>query len=241
MRILVTRPAHDAERLAAQLAARGHEALVAPLMEIVPRPDAALPLAGARGVLLTSANGARALATHGDIAAARALPVFAVGEATAAAAREAGFDSVAVAQGDVETLAALVVRSMTPGTGHLVHVAGRDRAGDLSGALARRGFAVETAVLYSADAAEQLPREAAQALKQGRLDGVILYSPRSAVLYARLAADAGLAEQARALTHFALSPAVAEALQALAPRDIRVAARPEQEALLALLGTGKGG
>lgn len=235
MRVLVTRPAEDARRLAGLLATRGHEALVAPLMEIAMMPDAELPLAGARGLLLTSANGARALGAHDHVAAARALPVFAVGEATAAAARKAGFVGVAVADGDVESLTALVTRTLPPGAGHLVHVAGCDRAGDLAGALAARGFAAGIAVLYKVAAADRLPSDAAGALERGELDAVMLYSPRSAALYAALAAAAGLTEQARDLRHFVLSPAVANALGRLAPRRLHVAARPDQDALMALL------
>ncbi|MEE8274408.1 MAG: uroporphyrinogen-III synthase, partial [Alphaproteobacteria bacterium] len=98
MRVLITRPREDAEALAEALAVRGVEALVEPLLEIVPLNPGDFDLAGVQAALLTSANGARALAAA---TGSRDVPVLAVGEATAAAARAAGFAEVAVAGGDV--------------------------------------------------------------------------------------------------------------------------------------------
>ena len=98
VRVLITRPREDAEALAEALAVRGVEALVEPLLEIVPLNPGDFDLAGVQAALLTSANGARALAAATGL---RDVPVLAVGEATAAAARAAGFAEVAVAGGDV--------------------------------------------------------------------------------------------------------------------------------------------
>src|SRR5689334_18038281 len=125
---LVTRPRAEAEALAAALAARGIEAMIEPLLEIEYRQDGVLDLAGVQAILCTSANGVRALARLSD---ARALPVFTVGEASAVAARMAGFPDVTSADGVVTDLAALVKRSLTPGAGRLVHIAGAEIAGDL--------------------------------------------------------------------------------------------------------------
>src|SRR5262245_35391137 len=83
LRALVTRPRAEAAELSKVLAARGIAALVEPLLEICYRgetPD----LAGVQGLLCTSANGVRALAR---LSGERNLPLFAVGEATAARAR----------------------------------------------------------------------------------------------------------------------------------------------------------
>ena len=106
MRVLVTRPRPDGEETARQLTARGHEPVLAPLLEIVPETGAAIDLSGVQAVLVTSANGSRALAAATD---RRDVPVFAVGSSTAAVAEAAGFKDVASAAGDVAALAALVV------------------------------------------------------------------------------------------------------------------------------------
>jgi uroporphyrinogen-III synthase len=98
MRLLLTRPADDSEATAAELRRRGHDVLIEPMLAIQPLPDAPFEPAGAQAILLTSANGARALAGR---AVPRTLPVFAVGDATARAAADAGFGRVESAGGDI--------------------------------------------------------------------------------------------------------------------------------------------
>jgi uroporphyrinogen-III synthase len=122
MRVLVTRPEADAAALVAALEARGHEALAQPLLTIEPAvPEPPLDLAGVQALLFTSANGVRAFA---DVSQERGLPVFAVGDASAEAARAARFAKVESASGDVEDLARLVKDRLDPGAGPLLHGAG---------------------------------------------------------------------------------------------------------------------
>ncbi|MEK9723834.1 MAG: uroporphyrinogen-III synthase, partial [Rhodospirillaceae bacterium] len=88
MHLLLTRPRSDSEALAATLAARGVATTVAPLLDIAIPDGPPLDLTGVQGLLMTSANGVRAFAAR---EARRDLLVFAVGEATGAEARAAGF------------------------------------------------------------------------------------------------------------------------------------------------------
>ena len=106
MYVLVTRPAEDAENLLRALEARGHQALLAPLLTIAPNKDPPGPpeLTGVQALLFTSANGVRAFAGLSDW---RDLPVFTVGDASAAAARQAGFARVEGAGGEVQLTDAL--------------------------------------------------------------------------------------------------------------------------------------
>src|SRR5258708_35953372 len=66
MKAIVTRPRDDAAALVGALADRGVAALLAPMLTILPVPQAARDLAerlaGAQAVLFTSANGVRAFA-----------------------------------------------------------------------------------------------------------------------------------------------------------------------------------
>ena len=136
MRVLVTRPRPDADATAAELAARGYTPIVAPLLDISMPGDAVVDLDGAQAVLITSANGARALARVTD---RRDILVFAVGDASAVAARAGGFARTESASGDVETLTALVAERLVPTDGRLMHLAGTVTAGDLSGLLTAAG------------------------------------------------------------------------------------------------------
>ncbi len=230
MRLLLTRPLADSRPLAARLEAAGHHCLLAPLLDLRIDTEAPLPLAGMQALLLTSANGARALAAR---SVPRTLPVFAVGDATARAAAGAGFRDVRSADGTVGDLAALVARDCRAGNGGLLHIAGSAVAGDLAGDLGARGFALARAVLYEATPAAALPDETAQALASRQIDGGLFFSPRTMRTFASLLARAGLSETSAALVQFALSPAVAEAGEALVWRQVRVARRPTQDDLLA--------
>ena len=232
-RLLLTRPRQDSLALAEELARHGVEALIEPMMTIRIDDDARLDLSGAQAILLTSANGARALAATSPDGEARQLPVLAVGCTTAQAARNAGFRSVTAADGDVEALAALAAARLAPNSGRLLHVAGRVSTGDLAARLRADGFEAERVPLYDAVAATALSAPARRELEAHTLAGVALFSPRTARLFAKLARESGLDSTARTLNAFCLSQAVAEAAATLSWQRIRVAAAPRQESLVA--------
>ncbi|MEN6541522.1 uroporphyrinogen-III synthase [Parvibaculum sp.] len=235
MRLLVTRPDEDAGPLVEALAGLGHEAISAPLLTIRLAENAIIPDMVWQAILITSANGARAIAMRREMARLAQVPVLAVGEASAAAARVAGFTNVTTAGGDVHALAGLVLGRLSPGGGPILHVAGAVTAGDLKGMLEARGFSVERAVLYEAVAADELPQAAAAALRAGRVDGALFYSPRTARQFADLVRRAGLEQELVTLTAYCLSAAVADALAGLPFRAVTVAAEPSQTSLLECL------
>jgi len=232
LRALVTRPRDEAEPLAARLAERGIEAVIAPMMTIVDRRDALPDLADVRAVLCTSANGVRALARASG---ARGVPVFAVGDATARAARASGFAIVTSAGGDVGDLARLVAARLRPGDGRLLHVAGSEVAGDLAAMLGATGFAVERAVLYEARAVNALNPGTARLIDDGAIDLALFFSPRTAAVFARLAEAANVAGGLAATTAVSISAAANAALGDLPFRKRLAAAAPTQAALLALV------
>jgi uroporphyrinogen-III synthase len=229
MQALVTRPREEAETLAAALAARGVGALIEPLMEIHFRATEALDLAGVQAVLCTSANGVRALARASS---EREVPILAVGDATAARARAEGFSAVESAGGDVNDLARLAAARRPREGGLLLHVAGTAVAGDLAEALRARGFSVERRILYEARPATALSATAVGALRSGAIAFALFFSPRTAAVFARLAASAGVADRCGEITAISISPAADAALAGLGWLDRRIARRPNQPALL---------
>ena len=232
MRLLVTRPKEDADTLAGTLRASGHSAVVAPIMEVRPREGPMLPLRGIQAVLATSANGVRALAGRTE---RRDITLYAVGPQTAEAAERAGFEVIYNAQGDAAALADFVAAHADPTKGALLHAAGEETAGRLSQSLQTRGFTVESQVLYGAYPVETLPEAASNALRDGVLDGVLLFSPRSAKSFTALVTDAGYAPVCAKLTAFCISAATAAALTPLTFERMAVAGAPNQDAMLALL------
>ncbi len=235
MRILLTRTEADAQRTAAALRARGHAAIVAPLLHIEILSDADVGAGPWAGILVTSANAVRAIAVHPRHDELRGVAVFTVGERTAQAMRTAGFTDVMSADGDVKDLAALVAARLKP-VAPLLYLAGEERSGDLAGELRGQDFAVQTVLVYRASVADKLPRAAVDALAAG-IDGVLHFSRRSAEAYVNAAQGSGLFTAAlTGPVHYCLSARVAEPLNAAGAANIRIAARPEEAALLDLCG-----
>ncbi|MFD1626510.1 uroporphyrinogen-III synthase [Azospirillum griseum] len=243
-RLLVTRPWEDAEPLVRRLSALGYACAIEPMLEMVwldgPEPD----LTGVQALLFTSANGVRGYARRTD---RRDRPVYAVGDATARAATGAGFSQVESAAGDVYALADLVRRRCQPVDGSLLHVAGSKVAGDLAGLLGTAGFTLTRAVLYDAVPATALSAPTAAFLRTSAIGNVLFFSPRTARSFVKLLAEADLIDRCRTVDALCLSPAVAEAARAYGQggetpwHRVRVASRPDQDALLDLLPPLTGG
>jgi uroporphyrinogen-III synthase len=230
-RALLTRPREETDALVEALAARGVDAQIDPMIEIHFR-DAAPDLAGVQAVLCTSANGVRALAR---VNPERRLPLFAVGDSTAARARALGFERVESAFGNSTDLVRLAADRLQPRRGRLVHACGSDVAGDLAGRLRRRGFTVESFVLYEARSVAALSAAATAALAASAIDLALFFSPRTAAIFTRLAAAAGIARACETIAALSISAAADTALGATRWREQRIAERPDQPALLAAL------
>jgi uroporphyrinogen-III synthase len=241
MRLLITRPEIDAQPLRVELSARGHDSLIAPLLEIEFLADVRLDLTGVQALVITSANGARALDNRGidNRGIDLAIKIFAVGDASARACRALGFSNIASANGDVSDLAALISRHIKPQDGPLLHVAGTKVAGDLAGALETAGISLKRVVLYRARIAATLPPAIVAELSNNNLDGALFFSPRTARSFVSLLQLADLSEACNKLTGFCLSQAVAHELRDLPWRNLVVAEAPNQSALLAAIAAGQ--
>ncbi len=238
--VLVTRPEPDAGALARRIESLGHKALVEPLLRIRFMEGAVPDLASVGAFAFTSANGVRALLHACPDAAATGYPVFAVGSATARAAREAGFARVTAAEGDVGSLARAIAAAAPTIAGAVLHVAGRERAGDLVGSLARAGIAARREVLYAAEPVAALSAATQAALAAGTVDDVAILSPRTARQFVTLIERAGLVRAAARLRLVALSPNVASAAAAIPFAAVAVAVRPTLDALTDLLAAEAG-
>ena len=225
LRVAVTRAAPENARTAERVRERGAEPILAPLLTIVPCGyDTSTE--GAQALLFTSSNGVRAFP---NARGARDKIVLAVGDATAEAARAAGFGDVRSADGDVASLAALAKAALDPSKGKLVHIAGDHVAGDLSGQLQAAGFRVERRLAYASVAAGEVPEPLL-----GPLDIVLFHSPRAADVFVTLGAP-----NAHTLTAACMSEAVAGAARSAPWKRLIVSPAPREEALLdAALGAG---
>src|SRR5882757_9070235 len=239
MAVLVTRPQPDDETTAAALCARGFEVLRAPMLrfEAVAFQDDEDAHYGA--VIVTSANALRGMARH--LAASRLLklPLFTVGEHTAAAARDAGFSHVIPAKGDASALRDLVLASvktkLLKKSATLLYLAGADLARDLAGELGERGFSVVTQTTYRMSPVTSLPREACDAFAASRIEAVLHYSRRSARAFLEAARAGGVEISALAIPQCCISDGVAAVIREAGAPQVMVAASPDENALFEAL------
>lgn len=227
MRVLLTRPEADALAFAALLRARGHEAVIAPLMRVHFHPGPEVGLAGVQAVLATSANAVRALAGR---TRRRDVPVFAVGPQTEREARARGFADVRNADGDAHALLEATIRWARPRDGTLLHIRGAESSRELETLLCHEGFDVRGEALYDVSAETALPPDVVRQIGEGRIDAVMMFSPRSARIFRQLAAAARI--DTRAMIAICISRAAADALSPLRFRGILIAAKPNQDAML---------
>ena len=207
--LLILRPERGAIATAKRATALGLSPMVRSLFKVEPRawdaPDPAL----FDSLLLTSANAVRY--GGGAVGLYRALPVFAVGAATAQAARDAGFETVIEGTGNAaDTLRALA----KTGQSRPLHLSGEDRT-----PYPHLPFTVTTRIVYEATAMDtELPT--------GRY-AALLHSARAATRFADLCPSPKLVDVV------SISAAVTDAA---GPgwRTVVTADKPTDDAMLAL-------
>ena len=223
-RVWITRAQPGAARTADRLAALGLEPVIAPLLAIRPLEQAEPDLEGVDVLAFTSINGVAAFAA---LTARRDRPVLAVGDATAQAARAAGFVDVRSAAGDLSALADLIA---VQASGLVLAPGAETPAGDIAAEVAARrpegGVMVRTLPVYRAEPVEATPPP--------RVAAVLVHSPRAGALLA--ARDAAMVEGAIVAC---ISPAAAAPLVALGLSPV-VAAAPHEDALIATLQAALG-
>lgn len=239
MAVLVTRPHPDDETTAAGLRARGYEVLQAPMLRFEPVAfhDDMDTRYGA--VIVTSANALRGIEPHLKGHRLLELPLFAVGEHTAIAARRAGFTHVIAAHGGAASLRDLILARVRAKelnkASTLLYLAGADLARDLAGELGEHGFRVVTQTTYKMSPVSSLPYEVCDAFAANRVEAVLHYSRRSARAFLDAARAAGVEISALAIQQCCISAAVASIVRDAGATQVTVAASPDENTLFEAL------
>jgi uroporphyrinogen-III synthase len=239
MAVLVTRPHPDDETTAAGLRARGFEVLSAPMLRFEPVAFHDDSDARYSAVIVTSANALRGIEAHLSGSRLLKLPLFAVGEHTASAARSAGFADVIVANGEAAGLRDSVLASVKmkalKKSATLLYLAGADLARDLAGELGERGFTVVTHTTYRMIPVTGLPRAVTEAFAANGIEAVLHYSRRSARAFLAAARAAGVEISALAIPQCCISDAVAAIVRDAGAGRILAARSPDENALFEAL------
>lgn len=224
--ILITRPYQAARETAPRVEALGWQPVIAPFLGIVELGIGDPPEADA--VLVTSAN-----ALVSVFLKYQAVPLLAVGDRTAARARDFGFRDVRSAGGDAAALAALAMSVFPPGARLLLPV-GEGQGETLAANLGAAGFEVHRRVVYRAEPPPIFPPAAAKALQARRLRAATFLSAETARAFVTLM-PARLGRLLATVDALAIGEPAAEALRPLPWRRVRVSASPTLDGILALL------
>ena len=223
--VLVTRAAAEAETTAERVAALGFVPVVAPLFRIKGFSPAVPERVQA--FVVTSGNALAALPL-------RRVPLLAVGQATALRARALGFCDVRAGGGDASALAVLVARDLDPAAGPVLLACGRGQGAALTADLGARGFRVVRRVFYAPMPVTVFPAAAGRALRAGELMAAMFLSAETAAAFVRLLPPRLVASVAD-VHALAIGKPAADALKPLPWREIRLAAAPTLDDVLALL------
>lgn len=241
MRVLITRPESRAGGTAAKLEELGHEAVSFPLFAPVQNRAAAegalaMPHAA---IAVTSAEAVRSLEELGPALAPHlGTKIFAVGKATARAARDAGFGDVLASNGSGLELGNLVVdyyagaaRPSLP----LLYLAGERRMGRFEKVLAENGFECVVAETYSMEPVRYALEEQQAMLVETKADAVMLYSREAANAFFELEIFATSRDVIRKTLFLCLSRNIAEAVPEELQNSAVVSDNPDEDELIDLL------
>jgi len=223
--VLITRQAQGARRTASLVTECGYDPVVAPFL-VIERCQPKLTRA-VQAVLVTSGNAIPALSAWD-------VPVFTVGDATAHAARKAGFTDVRSAGRDAPALVALVTGALDPAAGSLLLLSGARQGLEVAASLRARGFRVQRRVAYAAIAPKNFPAAAEAALRAGTLHAAVFLSAETAQHFVKLLPP-DLRPLLRNILALAIGKKAADALNPLPWRQVRLARSPTLDDVLAQL------
>lgn len=233
MRFLVTRPMAMAAETAGKLQALGHEALPAPMLDIVTRNVDDLPAGAFDAIILTSRNAVEVLAQSETLARYRLTPLLVVGERSARRALELGLPKPIEIANDVAGLMAAIAGDHRGK--RLLYLRGADITQDLAGILRREGLRIEEQIVYEAVARTIMVPAMRQALNNEKIDGVLFYSARTAEIFVRLIEQEDQKRLCRPMIAYCLSSHISTKLPLDMFGGLRIAPHASEAALLALL------
>ena len=241
MRVLVTRPAPAAARTAHKLAALGHETVTLPLAEAEHDLDAARAALTERhsAIAITSTEVARLLGRIGPSLDRHLLTtVFAVGQASAQAAEEAGFRTVLTPGGDGKDLGNMIVehcRDFGMPAEPILYLAGNPRAPGFETRLREAGIPLRTAECYRMTPRAPKRTETEAALLKPVPDAVLFYSRETARTFFELSPLMEVPERFLSTLMLCMSANVAKAVPQRFAALTVIASAPNEESLLDLL------
>ena len=224
---LIIRPQPDADRDVALLMRYGVPALASPSMKSMHQSHKLPESVNFSGIILTSRNAVEAITkfdrVNADTGRWAKLPVFVVGSATAAAARDAGFSNIIRGTGGGAGLLAPISCYFTEKIGKqengntsntnlpLFWPSAVEISFDMVAALATHGVAVQRLPVYQMIANSGLDSTITDKITEGAIAAVVAMSPRSVQIFRNNLDAAGKASSLAGMVLIAGSSAIAAA------------------------------
>lgn len=231
---LITRPALDAPNTAKKLNQHNVETLTCPMIEIEWATDINIDISQFQHIIFTSKNGVRSFCNHST---KHNLIAWCVGDETADFANKNGFSTVFSAKGTAADLSQLIKDKTSPQP--MLRVTRLDQTDKLSAILNNDGYAVTSLPLYRTTPINGLSTDIIKALKDNRITDILFYSPYTARITVKNIQASNVGDACRKITAWCISKKTGAALDALSFKDVIIADKPNEQALLEPLITRK--
>ena len=177
MHILLTRPLEDCSEMIIKFKSLGNKVSYLPLLNIEKINYDEINFSDIKGIIFTSANAVKFL----DIKKInKKLQCFCVGNATEKKARDAGFQNVIAAEGNVENLKELILQNFDQKDGKIIYVSGEIISIDLDQQLSKEGYDIKRIINYRTIHNENFDDNFVKELKLDMPEIVYIYSQNSA-------------------------------------------------------------
>ncbi len=228
--VLITRTQPGAQRSAARAKAEGFLPEILPALELKEIPVVFPEAAFTGGLIFTSPN-AVLFAPRAPFRSASA--VFCVGDATAIAAQQAGFENIKSAKGDSDALVMFIRDQWSLHDGSLLQLGNEAPSGNVEEKLSAQGYDIQSIATYKT----VTPATFTQALRDRlasdlRLDIITAYSPACADAIADAVAGWSEIGNVKLPMFVAISSNAAKPLKNIKQAKVKIALQPNENEMI---------
>ncbi len=232
MIVLTTRAQDDAERAKAYLTSRGCQILHVPLISIN-ETGLKPPADTFDALIVTSIHGAPFIRFIPNF---KSLPIYAVGERTAEAVRQAGAEHIITGAGTALSLVHLIGVHCPSGM-RLLQITGVEHKAEPEYSLCRMGYVFSIWTPYQAAEIIKTPISLINALKNNEISMALHYSQRSVAILSNRAGEEKLLDRLKMIYHVFISQdavegAIFEGVSWVIENRIAIADKPDEQNLL---------
>lgn len=207
--ILITRPQPDSDKDSEMLNALGYQTITDPMLDIVPVSFTLPDLSPYKGIICTSKHAVRMLTDKIEIGN---ICILAVGPKTASEAAEKGFQNIRTSNGTAKGLQTYIETQYTS-QDRFLYVHGEHTSHPLDKNLEKKGYIVDSVVVYTARNTQSVNAATVDHIKKNRIDAVTFFSKRTAETFLSLAQSYGLIPHLNGIKALCISAKVQKSVQ----------------------------